>query len=109
MLRCASWFICTCQSDTPPPLYISQQSPASLVYLKMHMTTGATAGLRRGVAAGFGPASMVISLTFGTLPGGPEAAASAGRFASDFPTEAFDKENFDMALADGNGRVRLKC
>ena len=62
----------------------------------MQICPGAICGLRRGVAEGFGPTSMVISLTFGILLGGPDAAASAGRFVSLAP-DAFESENLLMA------------
>ena len=62
----------------------------------MQTCTGAICGLRRGVAEGFRPTSMVISLTIGILLGGPDAAASAGRFVSLAP-DAFESENLLMA------------
>ncbi len=67
----------------------------------MQTCTGATAGLRRGAADGLGPASMVISLAFGTLLGVPDAADSSGRLVS-LPPEALRREHFDIALADGS-------
>ena len=63
----------------------------------MHTWTGAICGRRRDVADGLGLTSIVISLTFGTLFGGADAAASAGRFVS-LPPDAFDKENLLMAV-----------
>ena len=63
----------------------------------MQTCTGAICGLRRGVCEGFGPASIVISLTFGILKGeAPDAAASAGRFVSLAP-DAFESENLLIA------------
>ena len=64
----------------------------------MHTTTGAIWGRRRGVADGLTPGSMVISLTLGILKGeGPDAAASAGRFVSLAPEDAFESENLLIA------------
>ena len=63
----------------------------------MQTCTGEICGLRRGVADGLGPASIVISLTLGILLGGPDAAASAGRFVS-FAPDALLNENLLIAL-----------
>ena len=66
----------------------------------MHTCTGATAGLRFGFAEGFGPVSMVISLTFGILLGVPDAADSAIRLVSLLPDAALDNENLLIAIGD---------
>lgn len=72
----------------------------------MHTCNGAICGLRRVVAGGLGPASMGISLTFGTWFGVPDAADSACRFVSCAPEALLDEKLFmahNPCSADGMG------
>ncbi len=54
-------------------------------------------------ADGFGPASMVISLTLGILLGVPDAWDSATRLVSLLPEAALDNENLLIAIGEPVG------